>query len=443
MAFTTWLRWLDRRFSAASGRSLAFISYTSRHPADEDLAQTLRTCVEQCGVSTFIAPVDIEAGDIWRETLAGNISRCTHFLVIVSEASIHSEEVQKEITQALKRHDRGGLKIVPVIVGKPSSNPLAHIQAIQLRNYSRFEVVEVKTPHPRSLCRRIRRIVCGDKEAAVPRLGGVLLPKLCDRERQEEQFRSALAIHLTRRRSQPLVFFLCGEEDDDPDGFIERMLETCIRIDTVNSSEEIVARITIAWPDGEPTDAAVDGLKFMLLDALGLITGDVTDEAFVLEVGKLRDAGIVVVHTLRATSWHPEETPSLLRAYLALWEKLAASPRKPFFIIFIKVIYSDVAADLQAGRSPARIRAALSGIVARQRQATALTVRMGEDLGLVHRRDVERWLRSYAAEVSHQTHTRWLNEIFRDGTRLKMEIITEHLERIDDEREDERISYGT
>src|SRR6185436_5570661 len=54
---------------------------------------------------------DIEAGDIWTNTIDDNISRCDVFIVILTFAALRSSEIEKEVLQAEKKSK----KIIPCV----------------------------------------------------------------------------------------------------------------------------------------------------------------------------------------------------------------------------------------------------------------------------------------------------------------------------------------
>ncbi len=74
-----------------------FISYCTK---DSDLVQYFCNRVEGGGVSCWIAPRDIPEGKDWAENIVKGLTECTIVAFIVSEASVASTEVAKEISLA-------------------------------------------------------------------------------------------------------------------------------------------------------------------------------------------------------------------------------------------------------------------------------------------------------------------------------------------------------
>jgi TIR domain-containing protein/AAA ATPase-like protein len=96
-----------------------FISHTTHDHRDHTLAAKLAEGLRAWGVQTWIAPDAIPAGDRWEETLVSAIlTDCTHFLLILSEASIRAPWVIKEVGLARSRIESGSaIRILPLRVG--------------------------------------------------------------------------------------------------------------------------------------------------------------------------------------------------------------------------------------------------------------------------------------------------------------------------------------
>ncbi len=78
-----------------------FISYTTR--GDADYAQRLCDILEAAGVGCWIAPRDIEQGKDWADIIPNAISQSKLMALLVSDASMGSEEIKKEINLANSR----------------------------------------------------------------------------------------------------------------------------------------------------------------------------------------------------------------------------------------------------------------------------------------------------------------------------------------------------
>jgi hypothetical protein len=68
-----------------------FVAHTTADHRDYELAHRLAEALGQCGARTWSAPDSIPGGAQWEEQLvAGILEECSHFLVIVSHASLQS-----------------------------------------------------------------------------------------------------------------------------------------------------------------------------------------------------------------------------------------------------------------------------------------------------------------------------------------------------------------
>ena len=88
---------------------LAFISYSSK---DKNIADNLCAKLEARGIKVWYAPRDISTGD-YAGAIVHAITRCTHFIVILSKNSIRSDHVLNEIDLAFNQLQRG-IKFIPL-----------------------------------------------------------------------------------------------------------------------------------------------------------------------------------------------------------------------------------------------------------------------------------------------------------------------------------------
>jgi hypothetical protein len=97
-----------------------FISHTTSDQRDLKLAHQLAEGIQQQGAKVWIAPESIPAGEEWqKEIAAGILDQCTHFLVILSAASVRKKWVLEEIQLARQRRESDpAFTILPLVVGK-------------------------------------------------------------------------------------------------------------------------------------------------------------------------------------------------------------------------------------------------------------------------------------------------------------------------------------
>jgi hypothetical protein len=99
-----------------------FISHTTQDQRDLILAQSLAKGLRAGGADVWIAPDRIPSGSQWELEIAEALNNCSHFIVILSAASITADWVQKEIELARKRYEIDEtLHVLPLPVGKIGS----------------------------------------------------------------------------------------------------------------------------------------------------------------------------------------------------------------------------------------------------------------------------------------------------------------------------------
>jgi len=116
-----------------------FISHTTRDSRDHDLAHRLALALQERGARVWIAPESLPVGKEWKQGLvAGVMEKCTHFLVILSAASVRSKWVLSEIGLAQRRYGKErDFRIMPLPTGQLGSfrshTFLAKFQSVPFR----------------------------------------------------------------------------------------------------------------------------------------------------------------------------------------------------------------------------------------------------------------------------------------------------------------------
>ncbi len=121
----------------SSRQPRVFVSHTVRDERDRALAHGIADALQARGSKVWIAPESIPAGDDWEEAIvAGVLDECTHFLVILSAASVRSKWVQAEIELARRRAKKSArFRVLPLRVGDlkrfPNEKYLGTLQAVR------------------------------------------------------------------------------------------------------------------------------------------------------------------------------------------------------------------------------------------------------------------------------------------------------------------------
>jgi hypothetical protein len=102
-----------------------FLSHTTRDKRDFALAHKLASALRLRGADVWIAPESIPPGERWAaDIVEGVMQGTTHFLVILSAASVQAEWVLREIELAHSRQQRDvAYRILPLVVGTLGSFP--------------------------------------------------------------------------------------------------------------------------------------------------------------------------------------------------------------------------------------------------------------------------------------------------------------------------------
>lgn len=88
-----------------SGGAAFFISYSRGDAASRKLAAALSYSLPRLGYQVFVDVVGLQAGERWTEQLEEQIDACDVFVILVSEKSLASEHVSRELARALARNE--------------------------------------------------------------------------------------------------------------------------------------------------------------------------------------------------------------------------------------------------------------------------------------------------------------------------------------------------
>jgi TIR domain/NACHT domain len=122
-------------------RPAIFISHTTHDRRDATLAHRLAAELSRRGARAWIAPDNIPGGAEWEtEIVSGIMERCTHFLVILSEAAIRAPWVLKEVQLARARRARTTAFTVLTLVFGRVEDVLGQIEDGEVRGFiARFQ----------------------------------------------------------------------------------------------------------------------------------------------------------------------------------------------------------------------------------------------------------------------------------------------------------------
>lgn len=96
----------------------AFLSYAFE---DRDLAKRIAEALQSNGIETWWAEWEIRAGDSLRQKIDGGLSGCTHFIVLLTPASVGKPWVNQEMDAGLVRKLNAEAKFIALRSNLPAS----------------------------------------------------------------------------------------------------------------------------------------------------------------------------------------------------------------------------------------------------------------------------------------------------------------------------------
>lgn len=115
----------------------AFLCHASE---DKELVRQIAHDLQTNGIDTFFDEWEIGPGDSLRQKIDGGVGRCTHFVVVLSSASLKKPWVNAEMDAGFVRKLEGLCRFIPLRHGidiKESPPLLRGINSPQLENYER------------------------------------------------------------------------------------------------------------------------------------------------------------------------------------------------------------------------------------------------------------------------------------------------------------------
>lgn len=90
-----------------------FLSHSSN---DRVIADSISETIKRHGIPVWYSPLNIMTSQQWHDEIGRALRRCDWFMVLVSDDSIASEWVKRELMYALS-HNQYSDSIMPVIIG--------------------------------------------------------------------------------------------------------------------------------------------------------------------------------------------------------------------------------------------------------------------------------------------------------------------------------------
>lgn len=110
-----------------SGPPRAFLSYSFD---DRELAGRIARGLMEGGIDTWWAEWEIRAGDSLRQRIDEGLSRCTHFIVLLTPGAMQKAWVKQEMDAGLVRKISGKARFIPLRAGVSASDLSALISGL-------------------------------------------------------------------------------------------------------------------------------------------------------------------------------------------------------------------------------------------------------------------------------------------------------------------------
>lgn len=262
---------------------------------------------------------------------------------------------------------------------------------------------------------------------------GRLVPKLCNRRTQEDEFKHFFISSFQTLPGIPQVYVSHGCEGECHESLVERFLHRVelFAQEKYGDGKGAVCLKRIPWQ----YEGSVDVRKIRLLSHLfeqcalvrDLKIQDIGPANFVAIVRHKLNSFLILQHDVRASRWD-KFAPSLIESYLEFWSNVDTRGSGPQILIFLNVIYplvqhSTWSARLglsSGGRLQKRVEKELRGILGSNigsSRKTLPTVLLSE-LRPVTRDDVMEWFSLHNIFDSEELRLRASLDMFTTGKRL-------------------------
>lgn len=197
------------------------------------------------------------------------------------------------------------------------------------------------------------RLFTPPKPSSGPAMGE-MVTKVCDRRRQARQFTDFIEDAERARDGMPRICVVPSLREERPDSLVERLIATSLEevANRLNSEAGMGGRSVMApWPaggEGSAEDMRADCIFEMEESADRILPGGRprprTAVEFVEHPAFVDRPIVAVEHDLLVAEWGRDSADFASWYVKEFWGSLEPDPRRPLFVVFLRVIYP-VASD--------------------------------------------------------------------------------------------------
>jgi hypothetical protein len=270
------------------------------------------------------------------------------------------------------------------------------------------------------------------------RTRGVLVPRMCDRDAQEQQFLRFFWDNI--RRQIPQVYLIRGDERESHDSFVERLYKTQVkRLVERDAGKQRTSTdyCRVRWPEGGSFESRERDLRLALFRELDRRyereSSDFSPAALCRLVHGRRLNLAMVHHPIPASLWD-DVTTALLRWYLNFWAESVQSTPRPQFVVVIDVLYPKqeddwrfAATEIVQRMRRVWIKRRVAADFGSFKSTPACFVAELDELRCVGVSDVVEWFRRHDIYDSDKTRFETADRLFRtsNGTSTRCRNMSE------------------